>query len=397
MKNGQKFTLYYELKGSKLPNSSIFLLLNAYGCSYFSMALLLLGLIDKSSQSNKSNKRLSMYTNKNISTFVIQLKFFLIILSLLLLPVSVTSAEPIKIRFSHIVAEDTPKGKMALRFKSLVQQRLGNEKVVVDIYPNSTLFGDNNVVDELLNNNVELAAPSMSKLKKFTKRVQVLDIPFLFVSPEAANNFLKGPYGKRMLRLVSNKGLIGLGYLNNGMKQLSANSPIQVPTDIQGLRFRIMNSDVLEAQFNQVGAKPVRKPFKEVYNLLKTKEIDGQENTWSNIFSKKFYEYQPHIIESNHGYLGYMVMSSKSFWESMPVEIKEIVEKSLADALEYGNEVALEKVVSDRANILATGKSDIHIMSLAERRAWVTAMQPVWKSYENEIGSELILAAASAR
>ncbi len=305
--------------------------------------------------------------------------------------------DPTIIRFSHIVPENTPKGKMAIRFKELIKERLGNDKVQVQIYPNKTLFGDGEVVDELLKGNVELAAPSLSKLKKYTKRLQVFDIPFLFVNPEAATKFLAGPYGKRMLRLVNSKGLIGLGYLDNGMKQLSANKPITLPDDVTGLRFRIMNSDVLQAQFETLKAVPMRKPFGQVYKLLETGEIDGQENTWSNIYSKKFYEHQPHIIESNHGYLGYMVLSSQSFWNSMPDEIREVVQTSLDEALAYGNKIAVEKANNDREKVLATGSSNIHTMTVEERKLWTLAMQPVWKSYEDEIGSELIQAAASAR
>ena len=313
------------------------------------------------------------------------------------LNVHAQSDRPIKIRFAHVVAEETPKGRMALRFKQLVKERLGDSRVIVEVYPNGELFKDDVIGDEILKGNAELGAPSMSKIKKFSTRFQVLDIPFLFVTPEAADNFLQGPYGKRMLRLVEPAGLKGLGYLNNGMKQLSASQPIKTPQDVKGLKFRIMNSDVLEDQFKQVEALPIRKPFGQVYGLLKTGEIDGQENTWSNIYSKKFYEYQPYIVESNHGYLGYMIFSSVKFWNSLPNDIRPVVEQALADALEYGNQVANEKVVSDRQRILDTNKSEIHIMTLDERKAWVKAMQPVWQTYEDEIGSELIQAAASAR
>ena len=310
---------------------------------------------------------------------------------------AVAKAEPIKIRFSHIVAEDTPKGKMAIRFKKLVAERLGNDKVIVEIYPNTTLFGDNEVVDELLKNTVELAAPSMSKMKKYTSRLQVLDLPFLFVTPEAANNFLLGPYGDRLLRLVESKGLLGLGFLNNGMKQMSLNSPLKMPEDASGKKFRIMNSDVLEAQFNQLEAEPLRKPFKQVFSLLESKAIDGQENTWSNIYSKKFYEHQPYMVESNHGYLGYMVITNKKFWQTIPDDIRLVLDKALEESIAYGNEIALEKSITDKNKILETGKSEIHTMTLDERKAWVDVMKPVWEQYKDEIGSELILAAASAR
>lgn len=335
---------------------------------------------------------------KTMNKTIIKKLLTALLISLVTLTSSlVASAEPIKIRFSHIVAENTPKGQMARKFQQLLSERLGGDVINVMIYPNSSLFSDNEVGEELLKGTVEMAAPSVSKLKKYTKRLQVFDIPFLFVTPESANNFLQGPYGKRMLRLVGRKGLLGLGFLNNGMKQLSATTPIRRPEDVKGLKFRIMNSDVLAAQFEQVDAIPMRKPFSKVYSLLQNKEIDGQENTWSNIYSKKFFEHQPHIIESNHGYLGYMIITNAKFWQTIPAEIKPTIEKSLAEAIDFGNQIALQKVTEDRQNIVETGKSEIHIMSLDERKAWVTAMQPIWKSYENEIGSELIQAAASAR
>ncbi|MGH1542930.1 MAG: DctP family TRAP transporter solute-binding subunit [Arenicella sp.] len=306
-------------------------------------------------------------------------------------------AEPIVIRFSHVVAEDTPKGLLALKFQELVQQRLGDDKVVVKIFPNSSLFGDSSIGDEILKGNVELAAPNTAKLKKYTKRLQVFDIPFLFVSPEAASKFLSGTYGKRMLRLVDSKGLIGLGFLNNGMKQLSANKKIVMPEDVAGMKFRIVNSDVMVDQFNTLDAVPIKKSFKALYGALETGELDGQQNTWSNIYSKKFHEHQPYILESNHAYLGYMLLSSQKFWKSMPDDIRGIVEQALSEALDYGNEIAVKKAEEDRRNIVESGMVKLHTMSLDERKAWTKALQPVWKTYEDEIGSDLINAAASSR
>jgi len=306
-------------------------------------------------------------------------------------------AKPLVIKFAHSVADDTPKGQTALHLKKLIKERLGDDKVIVEVYPNSELFTGVELGDALLRNDIQLAAPSMSQLKKYTQRLQVLDLPFIFVTPEAADNFLKGPYGARMLRLVKPSGLIGLGYLNNGMKQLSASKPITVPADLNGLKYRIMESDVLASQFEAVNAIPLKRSFSQVYSLLKSKEIDGQENTWSNIFSKKFYEHQPYILESNHGYLGYMVLSSSKFWETLPGDLKVVIEQALKDALEFGNNVALQKAQNDRNSILEAGVSNIHIMSLEERKAWVKSMQAVWQQYKDQVGSELIQAAASSR
>lgn len=311
--------------------------------------------------------------------------------------ISHANAEPIIIRLSHVVAIDTPKGQMGVKFKELVADRLGNDKVLVELYPNSTLVPDSQIGEALLDGRVQLGAPSFNRMIKYSKRLQLFDIPFLFVSPEAAQNFLKNEYGERILRLIERKGFKGLGYLDNGMKQLSANVPIRKPEDIAKLRFRIMNSNVLEAQFKQVDAVPIKTPFSKVYKLLESGQIDGQENTWSNIYSKKFYEHQPYIIESNHGYLGYMIISSKKFWDSLPLDVKSVVEKSLQEAIEYGNQIALDKVKSDKEKIIATNTSDIHTLTVDERIRWVTAMQPVWRAYENEVGTDLIQAAASSR
>ncbi len=310
---------------------------------------------------------------------------------------NVVYAEPITIRFSHVVNDNATKGQMAITFKKLIKERLGDEVLKVEIYNNSSLVNDDELADALINGRVEMGVPSISKLKKFSKRLQVFDIPFIFVSTEAVENFMDGPYGKRMLQLLKNRGLIGLGFMDSGMKQISAKTPIKLPSDLKGLRYRIMNSDVLEAQFRQIQAIPLRKPYSKVYSLLKDNKIDGQENTWSNMFSKKFYEHQPYIIESNHGYLGSIVLTSTKFWESIPSGIKPVVEKSLKESLEYGNTLAKERALSDRERIIKSGLTKIHLMTLEERKQWVTAMQPVWKSYEDEIGSELIQAAASSR
>ncbi len=191
------------------------------------------------------------------------------------------TAGPIVIKFSHVVAENTPKGQMAEKFKELVAQRLG-DRVKVEVYPNSQLFGDDNVLQAMLLGDVQLAAPALSKFQKYTPKLQIFDLPFLFKHIEAVDRFQQGPAGKALLRSLEDKGIIGLAYLHNGMKQLSANVPLRVPADAKGKKFRIMTSDVLAAQFEAVNAVPLKKPFSEVFTLLQTQAIDGQENTWSN-------------------------------------------------------------------------------------------------------------------
>jgi len=304
-------------------------------------------------------------------------------------------SSPIVIKFSHVVAENTPKGKMANKFRDLVKERLGG-KVVVEVYPNSQLFGDNKVLEAMLLGDVQMAAPALSKFSRYTKKLQLYDLPFLFENMAAVDRFQKSEHGRQLLESVSKKGLIGLGYLHNGLKQLSASRPLRVPADAKGLKFRIMSSDVLAAQFKAVHATPLKKPFSEVFTLLQTKAIDGQENTWSNIYSKKFYEVQPYITESNHGLLDYMVVTSAEFWNSLPQDIRVEVKKALDEAIAYGNQVAMEKSKADKQKIIDSKRSEIIELTPAERAQWVEVMKPVWKQFEAQIGKELIDAAYSA-
>jgi len=308
--------------------------------------------------------------------------------------VTIAMADPIVIKFSHVVAENTPKGQMANKFKDLVDERLGG-KVVVEVFPNSQLFGDNKVLEAMLLGDVQLAAPSLSKFNKYTDSLQLFDLPFLFKNMAAVEKFQQGPVGQKMLMSMQNKGLIGLGYLHNGMKQLSAGSPIRVPADAKDKKFRIMSSDVLAAQFEAVDAMPVKKPFSEVFTLLQTNAIDGQENTWSNIYSKKFYEVQPYITESDHGVLDYLVVTSAEFWNGLPDDIRAEVKKALDEAITFGNKISEQKAIEDRQKIIDSGRSEVLVLTDAERQKWVDAMKPVWKKFEDEIGKEYIDAACA--
>jgi C4-dicarboxylate-binding protein DctP len=302
------------------------------------------------------------------------------------------SAAPIVIKFSHVVAENTPKGQMANKFKELVEQRLPG-KVVVEVYPNSQLFGDNKVLQAMLLGDVQLAAPSLSKFESFTRKLQIYDLPFLFKDMDAVDRFQQSDKGQELLNSMKKRGLIGLGYIHNGMKQLSSSKPLHVPADAAGQKFRIMTSDVLAAQFEAVDAVPLKKPFSEVFTLLQTKAIDGQENTWSNIYSKKFFEVQPYITESNHGVLDYMVVTSTEFWMDLPDDIRAEVKKSLDEAISFGNDVAAKKAIDDRQRIIDSGRSEVITLSPEERAQWVEVMKPVWKQFEGEIGKDLIDAA----
>ena len=313
-------------------------------------------------------------------------------LSAMLMTGSALANDPIKIKFAHVVAENTPKGQMAIKFKEMVAERLGG-KVVVEVFPSSQLFGDNKVLEVMLLGDVQMAAPALSKFDRYTHQLQIFDLPFLFKDLAAVEKFQKSDKGQELLKTIEKKGLIGLGYLHNGLKQMSANKPLRVPADAKGLKFRIMTSDVLAAQFQAIDAVPLKKPFSEVFTLLQTKAIDGQENTYSNNFSQKFFEIQSHITETNHGLLDYMVVTSKEFWMSVPEDIRPELKAIIDEAIVYGNKVALEKDLEDKQQIIDSKRTTIVEISEADRALWVEAMKPVWAKFEKEIGKDMIDAA----
>ncbi|MDW5378554.1 TRAP transporter substrate-binding protein [Halomonas sp. HP20-15] len=309
---------------------------------------------------------------------------------------SAFAADPITIKFSHVVAENTPKGQMAEKFKELVEKSSVGDQVDVEVYPNSQLYGDDQVLEAMLLGDVQLAAPALSKFQKYTDQLQVFDLPFLFKDMDAVERFQNSETGEQLLTSLEEKGLTGLGYLHNGMKQLSASEPLRVPEDAAGKKFRIMTSDVLQAQFEAVDAAPLKKPFSEVFLLLQTQAIDGQENTYSNIYSQKFYEVQPYITESNHGLLDYMVVSSASFWNGLPDDVRPVVEEALQKAIAYGNEISAQENQEAKQAIIDSGKSEIIELTPEQRQQWVDAMKPVWKQFADEIGQDVIDAAQAA-
>jgi len=329
---------------------------------------------------------------------MLKIKVFLVSLVVavaLVASASIAMSAPILIKFSHVVAENTPKGQMANKFKQLIDERLAG-KVAVEVFPNSQLFGDDKVLEAMALGDVQLAAPALSKFEKYTPSLQIFDLPFLFDDMAAVEKFQQGPVGQEMLMSMKKKGYIGLGYLHNGMKQISANSPLRVPADAKNKKFRIMTSDVLAAQYEAVGAMPLKKPFSEVFTLLQTKAIDCQENTWSNIYSKKFYEVQPYITETDHGVLDYLVVTSTEFWMGLPDDIRPQVKKALEDAIAFGNDVSAKKAEADRQKIIDSNRSEIIKLTKAERKLWIDAMKPVWSKFAGKIGQEKIDAAVAS-
>lgn len=302
---------------------------------------------------------------------------------------AVASAAPIVINFSHVVNEDTPKAQMANKFKKLVSERLKG-RVVVKVFPKSRLFSDEQLFEALLLDDVQMGAPSLADFEKYSPKLQVFDLPFLFESMEAVERFEKGPIGREFLLSMKDRGIIGLGYLHNGMKQLSAKKELRLPEDTAGLKFRIQFSEVIAAQFKAMGAIPVQAPFGQTFTLLDKGVVDGQENTWSNIYSKKFHTVQPNITESNHGVLDYMVITSVDFWEGLPEDIRSEIQKAIDEAIAFGNEKAQQVSVSDRKRIEDSKKTKILVLSKEERQKWIEEMRPVWRDFEKVIGKQVI-------
>ena len=304
-------------------------------------------------------------------------------------------AAPIVIKYSHVVADITPKGKAALKFKELAEKALPG-KVEVQVFPNSQLFGDGKELEALLLGDVQIIAPSLAKFGKYTPKLQIFDLPFLFDDIQAVDRFQASPDGQSLLNSMNKKGITGLGYLHNGMKQFSANTKLLMPTDAKGLKFRIQASDVLEAQFKAVGANPQKISFSEVYQSLQTGVVDGTENPWSNTYSKKFHEVQKYIVDSDHGVLDYMVITNTKWWDGLPADIRKALKTAMDESIAYGNKAAFQEAVDFRDKVIADKKAEVVPMSKEQKAAWRTAMKPVWKKFEGDIGKNLIDAAQKA-
>ncbi|WP_426110451.1 TRAP transporter substrate-binding protein [Massilia sp. PWRC2] len=297
---------------------------------------------------------------------------------------------PIVIKFSHVVATDTPKGQAAERFKMMAEKATGG-RVKVEVYPNSQLYKDKEEMEALQLGAVQMLAPSLAKFGPLgAKEFEVFDLPYIFPSKQALYNVTEGPIGKGMLQRLESKGIIGLAFWDNGFKVMSANKPMHAPEDFKGLKMRIQSSKVLESQMRALGANPQVLAFSEVYQALQTGVVDGTENPPSNMYTQKMHEVQKHVTMSNHGYLGYAVIVNKKFWDGLPADIRKQLEKAMADATTF------EKAIAQRDNDLAmeaikkTGKTTVYNLTPAEQTAWRTALAPVQKEMEGRIGKDLI-------
>lgn len=299
-------------------------------------------------------------------------------------------AEPIVIKFSHVVAEDTPKGKGALKFKELAE-KYTQGAVKVEVYPNSTLYKDKEELEALQLGAVHLLAPSLAKFGPLgVRQFEAFDLPYIFDGYDDLHKVTYGPVGKKLLEALEPKGIKGLAYWDNGFKVFSANKPLRKPEDFKGLKMRIQSSKVLEAQMRALGALPQVMAFSEVYQALQTGVVDGTENPPSNLYTQKMHEVQKYVTLSNHGYLGYAVITNKRFWEGLPAEIRTQLEKAMEEATEYANAIAKEENDKALEAVRKAGTSEIIELTPDEKLALKKALLPVHEEMASRIGKETI-------
>jgi C4-dicarboxylate-binding protein DctP len=297
---------------------------------------------------------------------------------------------PIVIKFSHVVANDTPKGKGADRFKELAEKAT-NGRVKVEVYPNSTLYKDKEEMEALQLGAVQMLAPSLAKFGPLgVKEFEVFDLPYIFPTKDVLYRVTEGPVGKDLFKKLEPKGIIGLAYWDNGFKVMSSNKPMHMPADFKGMKMRIQSSKVLDAQMRALGANPQVMAFSEVYQALQTGVVDGTENPPSNLYTQKMHEVQKHVTMSNHGYLGYAVIVNKKFWDGLPADIRTQLDGAMKDATKYANAIAQQENDKAMAAVKATGKTEIYALNDKEKAEWRKALAPVQKDMESRIGKATI-------
>ncbi len=306
------------------------------------------------------------------------------------MPGAVMAQSPIIIKFSHVVANDTPKGKGALKFKELAE-KYTNGKVKVEVYPNSQLFKDKEEMDALQLGSVQMLAPSTAKFAPLgVKEFEALDLPWLFKDDATYAKAMKGAVGTWLFKKLEAKGITGLGYWDNGFHMVSANRPLLNPADFQGLKVRISGSKIADRYFRDVGAIPQIMAFSEVYQALQTGVVDSCENTPSNYLTQKFYEVQKDITVSYHAHLQYAVIVNTKFWNGLPADIRAQLTKAMDEATDYTNSIAHEENVDALAKIKASGKTNLHYLTDAQKAAWQKAMRPTYTWAKGRVGQEVL-------
>jgi len=294
------------------------------------------------------------------------------------------------IKFSHVVAPDTPKGKGALKFKELAE-KYTKGKVTIDVYPNSQLYRDKEELEALQLGAVQMLAPSLAKFGPLgIREFDVFDIPYILPDKDALHRVTKGPLGKKLMATLEPKGIKGLAYWDNGFRLMSANRPLHLPEDFRGLKMRIQGSKVLEAQMRALGAIPQVLAFSEVFQALQTGVVDGTENSPSNMYTQRIHEVQKHATISNHGYLGYAVIVNKKFWDDLPSDIRAALEKAMDETTDYVNDIAEKENADALEQMKKSGKTVFYELTPDEKKAWLKALEPVAQEMSGRIGKDLI-------
>jgi len=307
-----------------------------------------------------------------------------------MLAFSASAQQPIVIKFSHVVANDTPKGHAADFFAKKAAE-LTKGRVKVEVYANSTLYKDKEEMEALQLGAVQMLAPSLAKFGPLgVKEFEVFDLPFIFDNYAELHKVTQGPLGQRLLAKLEPKGVKGLAYWDNGFKSFSANKPLKTPADFRGLKMRIQSSKVLEAQMRALGAIPQTMAFSEVYQALQTGVVDGTENPHSNLYTQKMHEVQKHMTLSDHGYLGYAVITNKKFWDGLPADVRGQLEQAMKEATAYANKIAKDENDAALEAVRKSGKTQIYTPTPAERLALKKATMKVHKEMESRIGKEII-------
>ncbi len=303
---------------------------------------------------------------------------------------SVSAQQPIVIKFSHVVAVDTPKGQAANYFKKLAEERTKG-RVKVEVYPNSQLYKDKEELEALQLGAVQMLAPSLAKFGPLgVREFEVFDLPYIFDDYQELHKVTQGPIGQQLLNKLENKGILGLAYWDNGFKVMSANKPLRTTADFRGLKMRIQASKVLDSEMRVLGATPQVMAFSEVYQALQTGVVDGTENPPSNLYTQKMYEVQKFVTVSNHGYLGYAVIVNKKFWDGLPADIRAALDGAMKDATKFANDVAKKDNDEALEKVKASGKSEIILLTPDEKKAWKKALVKVHTENEARIGKDLI-------
>ena len=319
-----------------------------------------------------------------------KLLFGLVVCAVSAGPLTALADDPIVIKFSHVVANDTPKG-LGAEFFAKRAGELTKGKVKVEVYGNSTLYKDKEELEALQLGAVQMLAPSLAKFGPLgVKEFEVFDLPYIFDNYVDLHKVTQGPLGKSLLKKLEPKGVTGLAYWDNGFKSFSANTPIMMPEDLKGKKLRIQSSKVLEAQMRALKAIPQVMAFSEVYQALQTGVVDGTENPISNLFTQKFFEVQKHLALTDHGYLGYAVIVNKKFWDGLPADVRGQLEAAMKDSTEYANKIAKEQNDKDLESVKKTGKTAVHVPTPEQRMAFKKALVPVHKEIESRIGKDLL-------